>query len=1210
MHPLQRQIDAVRQQAKSVLLRYGLGRVVAITLLTLIGVGLVDGWLKFHDPGLRLIGTGTIVAACVWSVYAYLWPALRYRPSNVALAQGVEQVRPALRGRLASAVEFLGQDEDEEVHGSVALRRAVIAHTTSDIAELQLSSAINRRPAQRSLRLAGLVVLLGLGIVIWQRGNVLLSLQRLALPFGNTSWPTTNHLVFVQPAEPLRIARGQSLDFLVLDEHGTLPEDVRVEFRYLDGDHQTGTDSLKMQLETRTIARDEHGVYRLLDSEAATDAERHWVMAAHKENIQRRFQYRASGGDDDLMAWRTVEVLEPPRIESLAITVTPPAYTQQPSRSSEPAIRAMADSTLSIQALANKRLRSATLFRENRPPVPAHLNSDARSFVVPADPAVPLVIDSSGAYWFELVDEDGITAGTEQRYEIRSQADEKPTVVIEQPATDQFVTADAEIPLRILAKDDLALQSISLHYVVSGDGQERELPLFTAERVPTIKPGENGESRLVQHTWSLKELGLKTPGTITLTAVAQDFKPQATRSAARKLTLVSARELEERLTQRQQHILSEFARALKMQQEARAQTTALEIQLRDVGQLANGDIDRLQGVELNQRQIARTLTSPAEGVTALIEALLGDLRTNRVDSPDMQRRLESLLADLQKLGRGALPTIQRELTSAVKSAQATPDGKDRTLAAALPLAGTQQDHVIATLERWLGDLKQFDNYRRFARELGLQRRDQAQIAADTEQLRTALQGREASPQEQADLRKIAERQTELSRRFDKVLQQMDTMQAQLRDTEPLAAETIGDAVASARQQALSNQMNESGRQVAGQRLNEARRSQQEIDEGLQAVIDILSDQRERELSRLVKKLREAEQELTGLRQKQAGLRKKLEAAAANTNPEERQRELQRLAREEAEIQKQIERFARRLQRLQAEDAAKKAAQGGSQAGKAGQTGESGDGAGAGKHAAAAEKDLEDAQQQLAQRRQQAEIDLAQEEVAKLETALKSLHERQQQVIADTVRLAKLKDEQQRLTRSQAESVQELAHGQEMLRDETRSLSEKLSAAEVFTLALSGAAADMQRAVEMLDRREIGPPAQQAENEALERLAQILTALEPDEAAGSEPAGNDPGNGGSGQGAGQDSIHNLAELKLLKLMQLDVNARTKHLDEKLSAKKQLTADEQKEYVELAKRQGRLADILRKLTQPTESDPEKNPQKLPGPNSDDNGLLPDK
>ena len=406
--------------------------------------------------------------------------------------------------------------------------------------------------------------------------------------------------------------------------------------------------------------------------------------------------------------------------------------------------------------------------------------------------------------------------------------------------------------------------------------------------------------------------------------------------------------------------------------------------------------------------------------------------------------------------------------------------------------------------------------------------------------------KDLDPQQQADLKKLANRQHDLARHFDKLQQQMEEARERLKDEDPLAAETIGDALHQSRSAALSGRMRQAGDQAQRNQVGQAIVEQEKIGQDLDELLNILSNRREQELGRLVRKLREAERDLQALRKQQEGLRKKLadaEAAAKDgkSDPAERKRELERLSREERKLQEAAQRMARRLERLQAEQAGRKMGGAAGRMGQAGQAGEKGDAGQAGEQADEAKKDLDEAQAQLAQRRKQAEADLAQEQLARIEDTLKSLHARQGQVVAETGRLEQIREAKGHLSRGEAASLQELARNQNShCRAKARLLAEKISAAEVFRLALNNAGGDMQRAAELLAERDTGERAQQTEKVAEKRLARLLTALKSDKKAGEGGKGGSSA-GGQGQG-GQDGIRSLAELKLLKLMQEDLNDR--------------------------------------------------------------------
>ena len=95
-------------------------------------------------------------------------------------------------------------------------------------------------------------------------------------------------------------------------------------------------------------------------------------------------------------------------------------------------------------------------------------------------------------------------------------------------------------------------------------------------------------------------------------------------------------------------------------------------------------------------------------------------------------------------------------------------------------------------------------------------------ATKQQQLRTLSKTLDQlSPQEKADLQKLGQRQTELARRLEKALSQMQQTAGELSPTDPLAAQTLADAVEQARDEALSGKMHQAAQQLAGNQLAQA-----------------------------------------------------------------------------------------------------------------------------------------------------------------------------------------------------------------------------------------------------------------------------------------------------------------------------------------------------------------------------------------------------
>ena len=93
--------------------------IVAATLAAAVVLGLVDYFIRVSDRGLRLMMTAALAAAALYAVYRWWYGSReRRRVGPLAVARRVEAQFPQLDDRLASAMEFLGQTENDATAGS------------------------------------------------------------------------------------------------------------------------------------------------------------------------------------------------------------------------------------------------------------------------------------------------------------------------------------------------------------------------------------------------------------------------------------------------------------------------------------------------------------------------------------------------------------------------------------------------------------------------------------------------------------------------------------------------------------------------------------------------------------------------------------------------------------------------------------------------------------------------------------------------------------------------------------------------------------------------------------------------------------------------------------------------------------------------------------------------------------------------------------
>ncbi len=845
-------------------------------------MGWADYLLRFEDFGVRLICFALVCAACAVGFLRFVVAAWRYQCSDLQAAHRIERRFPVLRDRLSNAVAFVAEPTEDELAGSVQLRRAVITDVESVAEPLDFDDCINRRQTNYALMRAILALAVMLVLGWFQGGAVALAAKRMFVPWGDDHWPRRHVLQFVEP--PTRLATGQDFEVALVDANGRLPDRVEIHY-WFDGDAVSEIQTQQMQPLGNKL------VHRLA-------------------NVTRSFRYRATGGDDQAMPWIHLTLVEPPKITQQEVILHPPAYTGLEKRSADGDFRALIGTRVTFRVRTSKPLSVASLDTNTMGSdvsIPLLLDRDRCGFSMEAMTDGGWEIAHSGTYGFRLVDQQGLDIGIADRWEVDAVRDSPPTVSLKLPTADLQVTPRAAIPIEAIAKDDLALHEVSLHYKRSDSSGEKEEvvslwqgpPQVTPEAARGVQGSEEGVHLTVQYLWDLTGLPSMKPGErIDFRLTAADYHGQVGESVWRRLTIISAEELEERIAQRQAEILAQIADIAKLQRETRSRVTELEIQTREAGVLVRKDLDQLQVAELNQRQVQQRLGHPGDGIAAQIADLISELKNNRADSPDLSARLTQFRDTVDRVNSTLLPPIQHELIDSLKIArEQSPTSQDASrpvdkqardeLIGLFQRVGGGQEQVVDTLATLLGQFAQWDNYQRLAREVGRLRREQEAVLGRTQQLRLETLTKDPNDltgQQRATLKRLTERQNEITLRFNSLTSSMTTTQQQLLDDQPAAAATLADALDMARQSGIGGRMRDVGREMDQNRLGQATEQQGEVIELLEQLQDILANRRQYQLDRKVQQLRAAADRLADIRANHDAIHKQLAdnpAAAAD-----------------------------------------------------------------------------------------------------------------------------------------------------------------------------------------------------------------------------------------------------------------------------------------------------------------------------------------
>lgn len=1201
-------LSGLRRQVRSLVWIHGASWLMVALFASTLTAGGLDWLLKLDDPGIRLLLGLSILSLTGWVGWRYLWRPLRVRLSNVELATRIERCHPALADSLSSTVQFLECEQDQRI-GSPTLQREVIRRTLSRLKDVSVEGVLETKPVQRSALSAILACAVAALVVGFHQAEASTAISRLLFPFSKISWPRNVELRFVsRDLSPLPIAaegsmtvvEGETLELYVENQRGPLPHDLVLISRRADG--QTVTESMH-----QTTLWDQDGRSREIGGASLTIT-------------QGPLSFQAKGGDGETIPIE-VEVVPPPQIRSLRLTLEPPAYLAHPTRNlpeNTGHIEGYVGTRVTLRATANKPLSGAKLLRSDG------VRKDETALGVSPD---GLAIDGQlvlsqpghGTWWLQLVDQQGFENPDAPRYDIRVTADSIPTVVIEDPDSDRTVTAMAKVPFKVSARDDLGLTGVDLVWQVDGAPNANSAPgsdsaapasaatvvstgsadshrirLFDSSTSGTEAAPPDAKQRVLDHVWDLAPHAF-APGTkIVVTAEATDAcsigEPHVGHSLPRSLVIVDPEQKRAELQDRQGALVLELERASAMQQKARDFTRELNLQLEKTGTLRPEDIDLLKRVELDQKQVESRLTDTADGLEQRARSIRQERDDNDVQDATSSTLLEGLIEELKYLRQEPLPEIERRLSEARKLAASEFDesGLRKQLSEALATAARRQDEAGQALEKQLLELARWKSDRNLNADLRSLSGEQEQLSEASKQLGQQTLTRPFSSltaQEKADLERLATRQRQMADRLDQFQESLKTAAEELRTPEPERAEAIQQALDQMEQSGVSGDMRQAADDLRQNRIGEALRSQQEIAEEMRKLQDQLDQRDITDTEALVKQLRETGEQLTSLKQQQSDLMQKLNDA--QVLPEtERELALQQLRKEQEQLRRQAEETLRRLKRLQS-PAARAAERAGQRMQQAEQELAENDSTGAQAEAQEALDDLEQAERELAQDQRQAEEQLAREALEKMADQLKSLVARQETAIVETRRLRTEYDASGKWSRTLLKSLRNLADVQSGLKDETSAAADRVEEIQAVAIALRGAVRRMEQALQRFEEREVTDDTVALQEQARLRLAGIVAALsdpakDPAAGADQQPGEGQPQDGPQESSPEGDRFPIIAQLQIILELQEDLIARGDALRKKEADGADLTEADQQELAAMASEQDQLADLIRELT----------------------------
>lgn len=1142
---LRHQLASVRSRLKADLWKGGLSACLAGSLLILLLAAFLD-WLLMSDSlSGRIFLSVTALLAFAWLFLRELWKPLTHPLSDLWLAQRIEQNVPELSGQLTSTVEFSSQQYDHRF-GSAALQKQSVDTTIRKILTLDLLSVINPRPVRLRARTASVLLAISTLLVVCFPAHAWTAMQRIVQPWQTIEWPREVQLQVQnsqgEPVDSKQLAgqlfsKGQTLEFHVVNLRGELPDDLELLLRSADG-----------ELRRESIPRNPGG--------AGVES-----FGQLQLTLRDSFEFRVRGGDDDHQPWYEIEVVPPPVLSELKLTVVPPEYSDREAfeiSAGSSFVQTLVGSMLVFEGVANVPLTAAELFNSQRDSTP--LNVDPGSALFSGE----LLIRSPGNQFFrlQLTDESGISNNSAVRLEISGQADRTPEIHILQPVTDQFLTPQAELQIDLSATDDVGLTDLALTLARESSDPADQSP-WIRDLLDSEEPVTDWETTL---TLRLEELGFAEGDLVRMRFVGQDalsLDGEHQGIDERLLTLVSPAEKRRELSERLQELIDQIERSADRQ-------SLLNDSFEDLTD--EKFAESFPGILSDQKRIERHLLDDQSSLQFELQKLIEETERNQLDEPRFRQRLTDLDRDFRKLDEQQFPQLNQLLgrldslpADRIDASQPLPDRVPtreelhdpaqlerflRNLPAEQQfpllshLATGQQEEIRRLLRDMTGSLAEWKQQRSLQDSLSELIENQKDIGRDAQRLNSRLLGKSLNQLNPADREHLQQLAADQLRNQTRLRNFEESIERELENPNPLPQ--LKDLQQSVESSEATSQMSDNQRALRENHLSEAGDLNDRVLEQLKEWDDQLNNRPVTDSELKMQMLEEQSRRLDQLARDQQELSQNMRQQPPGSPAENEQR--RQLGATQQELKEQAGSIRRTLERLQLPapaDSLQSAEQS-----MQNLTNELERELPEDRQTREPEDKLAEAQQAIERERRQLDREHQEELLRQLLPRLKELARRQREINRDATKLQADYLAAERWNRSLLKVVNGLRDRQQASVDELRELRQLLEEVAAVRLAADRLLETMDKARQQLAEREVADALESSLPRILRELEILIEVLQRSPSQDNQNAdGEQPDDSQNEDEEQNDTLY--VELLLLRAVQQQIQEQSRDLSKRES-----------------------------------------------------------
>ncbi|WP_103019340.1 DUF4175 family protein [Salinibacter altiplanensis] len=582
-------------------------------------------------------------------------------PSEKDVARTVGEQHPAVADRLVNLLQLA---EGQRSSAPAPYVDRAVQHLADQIEGDRFEAVADFQPARRAARWALFPAFAAIAFLFAAPSTFLEASERLLAPRTEFERPAPFQFD-VRPGN-VQLIRGDSLRVTV-QATGDVPETAALLLR------PTDTESARrIAIEPDSMGTFQHTV----------------------PNVRRALRYRVAASPVRT-EWYTVEVARRPVVRRLRVRVTPPDYTDRPSRQLEAnvgSVTALPGTEVTVSAaLGGASATSARLDFEN---------GASQSLTVSGDSATGrFTLRRADTYALRLESETGIPNRAPIRYELDLQTDARPSVSLLSPDDPAELTPDLTQPLRLRISDDYGVRRATLFYRRLDGGSADSSFASLALSLPDAGTTD----QVLSHTWLLAQesgLDLERGDEVAYYVKAWDNDtvngPKSGRTATQRLRFPSLSEQYEELDTLQQATSEQMQALDRQSKDIQQQFQDLR---REVRRTRESDWEEQRQLkQLQQKQEA--LSQSKSSLSRQVDSLNREMQRNDLSSPETSQKFQELKRTIDEMES---EDLQQALESMRQSMQ---DQSFRQMQSAMEQAQSQLQQQEQQLERTLNLFKQ------------------------------------------------------------------------------------------------------------------------------------------------------------------------------------------------------------------------------------------------------------------------------------------------------------------------------------------------------------------------------------------------------------------------------------------------------------------------------------------------------------------------